>query len=314
MIKKSPFWVLICLLLVLSCGKPETPPSRETSKSTQLQSKPISGEIDQQVAWGPPTPQRQTPRSKPDVEAGSPRFIVVSHDVVIETSEGELSKGWEAVNEFCQTIRCEIISANFRQKTPDSPPSAHMKLRVAPEDVKQLFVHLGKVGTVLEHGTKSADLTDTVIDVEAKIKNLIELRDRLRKMLASRPGALKDVIEVERELFRVQSELDSLQMRRKVLANETEKVSVDISFLPCKSVAKTGTFAPIVSAWYESIHILAKSIAIAITLVVAIVPWLVLFAPILWIVIRVIKRLRDKRITAIKTLISSGDQHNKIGT
>ena len=178
-----------------------------------------------------------------------------------------------------------------------------MKLRVAPEDIKQLFVHLGKIGTVLEHRTESADLTDTVIDVEAKIKNLIELRDRLRKMLALRPGALKDVMEVERELFRVQSDLDSLQMRRKVLANETEKVSVDISFHARKSIAKTGTFAPIVSAWYESIHILAQSIAIAITLVVAIVPWLVLFAPVLWIVSRVIKRLRAKRINDHKKLI-----------
>lgn len=309
MIKKSPFLGLICLLLIMSCGNSEPSPNREVSRSIRPHSLEIQqkGKLQGNLPLAqPPAP----PERKPDAEAGSRRFIAVRHDVVIETPEDELSKVWEAVNEFCQTIRCEIISAKFRQKTPDSPPSAHMKLRVTPEDVKQLFVHLGKMGTVLEHRTESADLTDTVIDVEAKIKNLIELRDRLRKMLASRPGALKDVIEVERELFRVQSELDSLQMRRKVLTNETEKVFVDISFRARKSIAKTGTFAPIVSAWYESIHILAKSIAIAITLVVAIVPWLVLFVPVLWIVIRVIKRLRAQRITAIKTLISSGDPDN----
>lgn len=302
MIKKSPFLVLMCLLLVFSCGKPETPPSHEGSKPAQIQSKP-SSELDQQVQWSAPIQRSRAPQSEPDADVELKRFIAVRHDVVVETSEGELSKGWETVNEFCQTIRCEIISANFRQKTPDSPPSAAIKLRVAPEDIKQLFVHLGKVGTVLEHQTQSEDLTDTVIDVEAKIKNLTELRDRLRKMLASRPGALKDVMEMERELFRAQSQLDSLQMRRKVLAHKTEKISVDISFRARKSVAKTGTFAPIVSAWYDSIHILAKSIAIAITLVVAIVPWLVLFAPLLWIASRVIKRLRAKRINDHKKLI-----------
>ncbi|HET7865450.1 MAG TPA: DUF4349 domain-containing protein [Burkholderiaceae bacterium] len=44
------------------------------------------------------------------------------------------------------------------------------------------------------------------------------------------PGAqLKDLIEVERELVRVQSELDSLAARRKGLADQTDKVHVSLS-------------------------------------------------------------------------------------
>ncbi len=37
-----------------------------------------------------------------------------------------------------------------------------------------------KVGDIVEHRTESEDKTPTVIDVDAKIKNLTELRDRAR--------------------------------------------------------------------------------------------------------------------------------------
>jgi len=230
------------------------------------------------------------------------------HNVLIETSETELLKAWESVREFCQTIRCEIIASSIRQKTYDSPPSATLSLRVAPEDAEQLFNQLGKVGKILEHKAQSEDKTSTVIDVEAKIKNLTELRDRLRQMLASSSGSLKDVLEVERELSRAQSELDSLQMRRKALANETEKVSVDISFRSRKSVAQTGTFAPIATAWHGAGHVLAESIASAITFVVAIVPWLVLFIPTLWLLIKGVRRLRGKQTATKKKSRERSDE------
>lgn len=170
--------------------------------------------------------------------------------------------------------------------------SSTLSLRVAPEDAKQLFEQLGKVAKILEHRTESEDRTSTVIEVEAKIRNLTGLRDRLRQMLASPNGSLKDVVEVERELSKTQSELDSFQMRRKVLADETEKVFVDISFRSRKSVAETGAFAPIATAWQEAGHVLAASMAFAITFAVAVVPWLVLFIPTPWLLIKGIQRLR----------------------
>jgi hypothetical protein len=175
-------------------------------------------------------------------------------------------------------------------------------VRVAPEEVKGLLEYLGKVGKITELTTQSEDKTGTVIDVEAKLKNLTELRDRLRNMLASPNGSLKDIIEVERELSRVQSELDSLQAKRKVLANETEKVSIDISFLARKSFAGTGTFAPIAVAWKESGQVLAGSVAFAITFVVAIIPWLVLIIPVIWLTIKFFRRLRGKPTVPKKTI------------
>jgi Domain of unknown function (DUF4349) len=284
MTKRSSVLIFMFLLLALSCGRSESPLNRDL--------------VQYQMAPSPaPAPSQETPGPDPAMR----RYIAVRHMVLVEMAETELPKGWQAVGEFCQTIRCEIVASSIRQKTQDSPPSASLTLRVAPEDVKQLFEQLVKVGDVVEHKTESEDKTGTVIDVEAKIKNLTELRDRLRNMLTSPNGTLKDVVEVERELSRAQTDLDSLQMRRKALANETEKVFVDISFRSRRSVAETGTFAPIVAAWHEAGHVLAESIAFAITFVVAIVPWLLLFVPVIWLSIRAFRRVRATRLAKKKS-------------
>jgi len=225
----------------------------------------------------------------------SRRFVAVRHKLVIETPEAELPKVWESAGQFCLSIRCEIISSSINNKTQDSPPSGSLSVRVAPEDLTKLFDHLGKAGGILQHVTESEDRTGTVIDVEAKIKNLTGFRNRLRAMLATHSASLKDVIEVERELSRVQAELDGFTTRRRVLANETEKVAVEIDFRSKRSIARTGILAPIAVAWQDAGSVLSVSIANLITFIVAVIPWLLLVVPAFWIVVKLFRRLFRKK-------------------
>jgi hypothetical protein len=225
------------------------------------------------------------------------RFIAVCHELLVEAAESELPKAWESVEDFCRTAHCDIVASSIRQKTSDSPPSATLSLRIVPDQMNQLMKRIEAVGKIVEHKTESVDETAVVIDVEAKLKNLTELRDRLRKMLGTANASVKDIVEVEQELAKTQSELDSLQAKRKALANETTKVSVSILFCARKSIAETGAFAPVVTAWYSLGHVFADSVAAAIVFVVAALPWLVLLTPGLWLLIKVWRMSRGKRGT-----------------
>ena len=221
----------------------------------------------------------------------SKRYIATRLHLVVETSEADLEKAWESVNEFCRSIHCDVMESTINKKTPYSPPSGNLVLRVLPQHLKPLLEHINKVGNVVTQNTESEDKTSTVIDVEAKIKNLTDLRNRLRTMLTTRTGSLKDVVEVERELSRAQSELDSLVASRKALANETEKVAVSIEFRPKPSIAETGTLAPILSAWRRMGGVFASSIAAVITFIVAVIPWLVLIIPGIWFLPKLFRKL-----------------------
>ena len=127
-------------------------------------------------------------------------------ELLVEAAESEVPKAWEAVEGFCRANQCEIVASSVREKTPDAPAVATLTLRVAPDKVNLLMERIEAVGKIVECKTESVDEAATVIDAEAKLKNLTELRDRLRKMLGTANAGVKDLVEVEKELSKTQAE------------------------------------------------------------------------------------------------------------
>ncbi len=152
-----------------------------------------------------------------------------------------------------------------------------------------------KLGSVAQHTTERDDKTTDVVDTEAKIKNLTAFRDNLRAMLGRPSATVKDLIDIQHQLADTQSDLDSAAAQRKILANETEKVAVDISFQIEESRRNSGAFGTIRKALRESGSVLAQSTASLITLTVAVVPWLMVLAFVVWILVKLWRRVRRPR-------------------
>jgi len=223
------------------------------------------------------------------------RFIAISHKLQIVAAESQLQKSWESVSNFCSTIHCEILNSSITSRTRDSQPSASITLRVAPEDLPKLMEHLEKQGTIVQHTTESEDKATAVVDTEARIKNLTGFRDNLRAMLAKPSATVKDSVDIQQQLTEVQSNLDSETAQRKILANETEKVAVVISFRIERTADGGGGFNVIGDALRESGSVLAESIAQLITVVVAVIPWLIVILPLLWLLRKRWRKYRKSR-------------------
>jgi hypothetical protein len=165
--------------------------------------------------------------------------------------------------------------------------------------VNKLIAFVGKQGKVAQHTTETEDKTAIVVDTDAKIKNLTEFRDTLRKMLARPAVSVADLVQIQEKLADVQAQLDSEAAQRKILANETEKVAVDVEFRAERTAASVSAFRPIGEALRESASVLSESIASLITAVVAIIPWLIVIVPGGWFVVRAWRRGRRKRAEAV---------------
>jgi hypothetical protein len=227
----------------------------------------------------------------PDVQ----RFIAVSHKLQIVAAESQLQKNWESVINFCTTIHCQILNSSITSRTRESLPSASITLRVAPEDVPKLMELLEKQGIIVQHTTEGEDKTTAVVDTDARIKNLTGFRDNLRAMLAKPAATVKDSVDIQQQLTEVQSNLDSETAQRKILANETEKVAVVISFRIERIADGGGGFKIIGDAFRESGSVLGESIASLITVVVAIIPWLIVIVPLLWLLRKMWRKIRRAR-------------------
>jgi hypothetical protein len=222
------------------------------------------------------------------------RLIAVRHKLEILSSDSELSKALESVLSFCGTIQCEVIRSSLTARTRDSSASGSIAMRVAPQDFPKLFAQVEKQGNIVQHTTESEDKTSAVVDTEAKLKNLTAYRDSLRAMLGKSGVTVKDLVEIQEKLTDVQSQLDSETATRKLLANETEKIALDINFFVERTSRRRSGSAPIWDAIRDSGSNLGESLATLIMVSVAVIPWLVVFVLAMWFLRKLWRKRRGK--------------------
>src|SRR5882724_10847879 len=241
-------------------------------------------------------PSRTIGHMMVDVFAAPPqRYIAERHKLEVITSESELQRSWESAVGFCGTIQCEVVSSSITTRASDSVPAGVISLRVAPDEFKKLLAYVEKLGKIAQHTTEREDKTTAVVDTEAKLKNLTSFRDNLRTMLAKPSATVKDLVEIQKQLTDTQSQLDSETAQRKILANETEKIAVEISFRVERLSRNAGGLAQVWNALRESGSILADSTASLITTIVAVIPWLILILPAIWLLAKAWRKLKLRR-------------------
>jgi hypothetical protein len=279
--------LMICglVLVAVGCHKANVSPIESSGREAQTVALQYTG-----TRPAPPAGDQFAAASSP-----SQRYIAESHKMDVVLPEADLANSWDALMAFCGTIRCEIVSSGINSRFEDSPPYANISLRVVPTDFQKLFTFLQKLGKISQHTTEREDKTTAVVDTEAKIKNLTSFRDNLRTMLARPSATVKDVLEIQQQLAEVQSQLDSETTQRKILANETEKIAVELNFRAERIFADKAGFTQVWLAVRQSISVLSASIAALITVVVAILPWLVVILPAIWLLRRASRRWRRNR-------------------
>ena len=227
--------------------------------------------------------QSLTEVSEP-IESAAKKNIALRHHLQIETAPEKMQASFDAATKHCEALNCQMLSANFNRETPYSPPSASLSVRVPPRNVAIFLSGLAKNGEVMQHGRDSEDKTNQVIDADARITNLTNLRDRLRLMLSDKTAKFKDIIEVERELANTQSELDSMMSMRKILSLETDLVAVNIDFVASQGITEQGFFAPVARAFKNAGSVMMESFGSVITFVMMVIPWLLIGLPAVWLV------------------------------
>jgi hypothetical protein len=118
----------------------------------------------------------------------------------------------------------QVVQAQAREKD-----HAQYFLRVPSKALEALMDSVARVGAVTSRTVSAHDVTETVVDHEARLVTMRATRDRLRQLL-DRATSIADVVSVERELARVQGELESLERRLNLLKSQVamSDLSVDV--------------------------------------------------------------------------------------
>ena len=103
-----------------------------------------------------------------------------------------------------------------------------MTVRVPEPQLDAAMDEIGTLGKVTSRSLQSRDVTEQMIDLEVRLRNLKALRDRLRDYL-KQASNLKEILEVERELVRVQTQIESIEGKLKVLRSQVAMSALTVT-------------------------------------------------------------------------------------
>ena len=117
-----------------------------------------------------------------------------------------------------------------------------MTLRIPDARLEAVMDSIGALGRVTSRSLTMQDVTAEVIDLEARLASLVAARDRLR-LLQQRAESVADVVAVERELARVQGEIDSMTGRRDHLRDQADRSTLAVTLRPARVLGPLGAAA-----------------------------------------------------------------------
>lgn len=148
-----------------------------------------------------------------------PRQIIRQAHVSVEVDDLEEGE---------RRVLALVTAPGFVESTHRSDEFVRIELRVPEDRLDAFLAALEDIGDVEDRSVSARDVTEQVVDWEARLENLVELRDRLRQLL-ERAESVPDLVMVERELARVQAELDSLTRRLESVRGEVALSRVAVS-------------------------------------------------------------------------------------
>lgn len=158
---------------------------------------------------------------------GAERFVVhkASIDLAAAEVRGTFAKAGLVVNEALGEY-IETSSVNGE----GAAATATATLRVTAGRLSEVLNALRQLGKVVAEHTSGQDVTETVVDLEARIRNEQRIERELLAMIDKRPDApLRDVMAIRAELTTVRSQIESLMGQRQRIGRTVSLATVVVT-------------------------------------------------------------------------------------
>lgn len=213
------------------------------------------------------------------------RRIAETHNMQIQTPYDALQTRFQRDYAKCIELGCEVYSSNVQLEQ-----GGQINARIAPEKLGAYLDFLADgPGKILNHSVSADDQTVAYSDTKAQMDNLLALRERLKGLLASRETAkIQDILAIEQELTRVQTEIDSRTQRLRILEQISDMATVNLSYnveyrpIEAQQHSLANTWDNTVNNFYDAVDNVVRFIG-------GVLPWLPIVFGGFWLVIRMFR-------------------------
>jgi hypothetical protein len=104
---------------------------------------------------------------------------------------------------------------------------ARLTLKVPTDRFEPVLAGLGELGVALTRESKAQDVTDQVVDIDGRLRTATASAERLRALLSD-ARSTGDIVSLEGELAKRETEIESLQGRLRLLSSRVDMATVDL--------------------------------------------------------------------------------------
>jgi hypothetical protein len=208
--------------------------------------------------------------------SGSSQYVTKEGSISIKVQEGTLSDKYDDMKSKLSAQGAE--TSDIRYTEYGNRKQYTMTIKVAPSKFESINEMLKGIGEVKDISVQLEDVTQQYTDLDTRIRNKeIEL-ERLYK-LYNKSDNVSDLLDVEREVTRVETDLELLKGQKQYLVSKVERSTIAITIYEEKP-ASTQLTLPLESLgmWFFT------AVAAAISLIVVAAGFLLPIAVVLGLI------------------------------
>lgn len=232
-------------------------------------------------------------------EAGRASERQVVRTGALSLRSPDLAATAEKLRQLAESLGGYVASESTWAGGEATAGTSRIVFSVPSTDLDRFMTEAAKLGELTSRAVTARDVTEQVVDVEARIRTLRESIARIRALM-SKAGSITEIARVEQELTQRQSELEALLAKQKALKSQVERAPVTVTLLRPGQAETPNPFLTGLSQGWEALQ---KSIAVLLTLIGGVLPFALVGGAVAWPIVR---RLRS-RAAARKTPATTSD-------
>jgi hypothetical protein len=176
-------------------------------------------------AWDAPAPAPPAGDELKAPESVGPMIVQTASLNILATNYDEASAAIEklaaAHGGYVEKLGASAQTGNAR--------AFSATLRIPAKQLDGFLADVRKLGHVEREDRANEEVSDQYVDLQARLKSARATEQRLSELLKTRTGKLEDVLEAERELARIRSEIESMQGQSALLVHRVNYATVEVN-------------------------------------------------------------------------------------
>jgi hypothetical protein len=175
--------------------------------------------------------------------------IIKTGTISLRVPTNRLTSVYNTASDDAASVGGYVESSSTAGKLTGTP-TATLRLRIPSVSFARVVGEVAGLGKVLSESTQGADVSGTIVNIDARIANLAAEEKALRQLI-NQAGSIPQILTVENQLFGVEGQIEQLSGEQSALADQVSLATLSVSLTSRPAPINKSAPKPVVNAFAQ---------------------------------------------------------------